>query len=135
MSVHKWDERSHYGLLLALLEAADPRKEMITMLATHMQAQGFQTTFHGINQHIQKLRRDQGSPEKGASKSAPATPTKATPQKRKARASKAKNAKSEAKVDDGEDDELPSTIKCEEPQEPTPKRAKIAKAESEGTES
>ncbi|KID98627.1 hypothetical protein MAJ_05283, partial [Metarhizium majus ARSEF 297] len=101
-NTHKWDEHSHFGLLLAMIEVAKPNKDFLVQVAEHMQAQGFTTTFNGVNQHIQKLRRTQDSPEKNTKNgSVPATPTKATP-KRKTRAPKAKAAK----FDDA-DDQIP----------------------------
>ncbi|GAB0135002.1 hypothetical protein EsDP_00003354 [Epichloe bromicola] len=134
MSSHKWDDRSHVGLLLALLDALKPTKDVISAATEHMKAQGFQTTFHGINQHIQKLRREQGFPEKAAAKNGddtpepatPATPAKATPRKRKTPTKKAKSAANIEQSDD-EGDELPIKHEVEEPL--TPKRAKKAKIE------
>ncbi|KAG6018529.1 hypothetical protein E4U41_003805 [Claviceps citrina] len=130
--IHKWDDRSHIGLLLALLDVSKPSKDVITAAAEHMKEQGFQTTYHGVNQHIQKLRRDQGSPEKAAvangDKSEPVTPRK----RKAASTKKATPAKSAAAADDDHDDDhdegdpLPP-VKKEEPV--TPKRAKKAKVE------
>ncbi|KAG8419150.1 hypothetical protein J3459_011499 [Metarhizium acridum] len=97
---HKWDENSHLGLLRAMIEVARPNKDFLVKVAKHMQSQGFSTTFGGVNQHIQKLRRTQDSPEKTAKTgSVPVTPTKATP-KRKTRAPKTKPAE----FDDADDE-------------------------------
>ncbi|OWT43479.1 hypothetical protein VFPPC_17372 [Pochonia chlamydosporia 170] len=131
-TTHKWDAESHRGLLRAMIEVAKPNKGFITQLATHMQSQGFHTTYSGINQHIQKLRRGQDSPQKAA-KSAASTPTKATPTKRKARAPKtATPAKSPAIVEDSDDDdEIYIKQDYDEDDGPDVKRPKVeAKAEN-----
>ncbi|KAG5922748.1 hypothetical protein E4U42_005350 [Claviceps africana] len=124
----KWDDRSHIGLLLALLDAAKPTKDVIIAAVEHMNKQGFEKTFHGVNQHIQKLRREQGSPEKEKAQASSGDKIEGgTPRKRKAPVKKATPTKTAAHNEpaDDEDDDLP--IKTEE--SATPKRAKKAKVE------
>ncbi|KAG5946053.1 hypothetical protein E4U53_006642 [Claviceps sorghi] len=124
----KWDDRSHVGLLLALLDVSKPSKDVIVAAVEHMNKQGFEKTFHGVNQHIQKLRREQGSPEKEKGQALNGDKTEGgTPRKRKNPVKKAtptKAAAHDAQADD-EGDDLP--VKAEEPT--TPKRAKKAKVE------
>ncbi|TWU78650.1 hypothetical protein ED733_005513 [Metarhizium rileyi] len=123
-TTHKWDEKSHFALLLALLEIAKPSKDVLTQAAEHMKIQGFQTTYHGVNQHIQKLRRTQDSPEKSAKNGAVAsTPTKSTP-KRKARTPKGTPAKSAAAAESYEDDEINFKLESYEEDEHDSKRLK-----------
>ncbi|KAG6004114.1 hypothetical protein E4U21_001385 [Claviceps maximensis] len=126
----KWDDRSHIGLLLALLDVAKPSKDTILAVVEHMNKQGFEKTFHGVNQHIQKLRREQGSPEKDKGPAANGDKPEAatTPRKRKSPVKKAtpnKFVPINAQPDD-EDDDLPP-VKVEEPVTPkrVTKKAKI----------
>ncbi|KAG5979200.1 hypothetical protein E4U55_005446 [Claviceps digitariae] len=126
-SGQKWDDRSHVGLLLALLDAAKPTKDVIVAAVEHMNKQGFEKTFHGVNQHIQKLRREQASPEKDKDKDQAPNgdkPEVKTPRKRKAPVKKKSVAPNDQS--DNEGDELPP-VKAEEPV--TPSSAKRAKTE------
>ncbi|KAG6015781.1 hypothetical protein E4U43_004802 [Claviceps pusilla] len=129
-SGQKWDDRSHVGLLLALLDVAKPSKDVIVAAVEHMNKQGFEKTFHGVNQHIQKLRREQGSsPEKDKGPAANGDkPAVTTPRKRKTPGKKATPTKSAVHNTQPHDegDELPA-VKTEEPV--TPKRAKKLKTE------
>ncbi|KHO02042.1 uncharacterized protein MAM_01043 [Metarhizium album ARSEF 1941] len=45
---HKWDEKSHYALILSLIEVARPNKDFLLRVTEHMQSQGFNTTFSGV---------------------------------------------------------------------------------------
>ncbi|GAO14254.1 hypothetical protein UVI_02001150 [Ustilaginoidea virens] len=103
---HKWDDVSHFALLRAFIEVTKPNKEAIAKITEHMQAHGFQTTCSGVTQHIQKLRRDQTSPQKANNGAGSAgSPTKsATPRKRKA---PSKTSKVAPEYYSDMDDELP----------------------------
>jgi len=47
-SGQKWDDASHVGLLLALLDVAKPSKDVILAVVEHMNKHGFEKTYHGV---------------------------------------------------------------------------------------
>ncbi|KAF1733037.1 hypothetical protein CRV24_006933 [Beauveria bassiana] len=82
-SSRRWDATAHEALLFAMIEEFKPNKESITGIVGHLRAMGHDYTFHGVNQHIQKLRkaRDTSALDGSGDSSKPATPRKATPRK------------------------------------------------------
>ncbi|KAM3558336.1 hypothetical protein MY1884_004034 [Beauveria asiatica] len=82
-SGRRWDAAAHEALLFAMIEELKPNKESITGIVNRLGAMGHDYTFHGVNQHIQKLRkaRDTSALDGSGDSSKPATPRKATPRK------------------------------------------------------
>ncbi|KAM3513704.1 hypothetical protein MY11210_002613 [Beauveria gryllotalpidicola] len=82
-SSRRWDAAAHETLLFAMIEEFRPNKESITAIVNRLRAMGHDYTFHGVNQHIQKLRkaRDTSALDGSGDSSKPATPRKATPRK------------------------------------------------------
>ncbi|KAM3442672.1 hypothetical protein NHJ13734_002240 [Beauveria thailandica] len=82
-SGRRWDAAAHEALLFAMIEEFKPNKESITGIVNRLGAMGHDYTFHGVNQHIQKLRkaRDTSALDGSGDSSKPATPRKATPRK------------------------------------------------------
>ncbi|KAM3483416.1 hypothetical protein MY8738_003244 [Beauveria namnaoensis] len=82
-SSRRWDATAHEALLFAMIEEFKPNKESITGIVGRLRAMGHDYTFHGVNQHIQKLRkaRDTSALDGSGDSSKLATPRKATPRK------------------------------------------------------
>ncbi|KAM3475212.1 hypothetical protein MY5147_003873 [Beauveria neobassiana] len=82
-SSRRWDATAHEALLFAMIEEFKPNKESIMGIVGRLRAMGHDYTFHGVNQHIQKLRkaRDTSALDGSGDSSKPATPRKATPRK------------------------------------------------------
>ncbi|OAA59419.1 hypothetical protein ISF_06354 [Cordyceps fumosorosea ARSEF 2679] len=104
-----WNAASHETLLFAMIEEFRPNKEKITAIVQRMNDMGHAFTFHGVNQHIQKLRkaRDTSALDGSGDNSKPSTPRKATPRKTPVSGHKRK-----AEVD-SDTDELASPVKDE----------------------
>lgn len=133
--VMRWDEKVHQDILLAIFQHVKFTSDQMGPIMSDLTGIGYTFSESALRQHIQKLRREQGSPEKAAAKNGddtpePATPTKATPRKRKTPTTKKAKSAATMERSDDEGDDLPIKNEAEEPL--TPKRAKKAKIEHDG---
>ncbi|CAK7217173.1 hypothetical protein SBRCBS47491_003082 [Sporothrix bragantina] len=123
--MQNWDAPGIYrDILVAFLDELKPSANVVKKIVDDMSQRGYQFTYRGLDQHLQKLRRttttEPGAASASSTPKAPRTPktpkAKATPKS----GTKRKNVKTEAEDGDGDtnaDDICPAAKKMKKEQD------------------
>ncbi|KAL2263271.1 hypothetical protein VTK26DRAFT_7536 [Humicola hyalothermophila] len=110
-----WDHRADHDLLTAIMQELQPTQEQLRGVMNRMHSFGYSCTVKAITQHLQKLRRKEGSGPAAANDSGPGTPK--TPAKKRATPKKDTPAsgskRKPAVIEDDSEDEAKPPVKRE----------------------
>ncbi|KAK0705120.1 hypothetical protein B0H67DRAFT_649487 [Lasiosphaeris hirsuta] len=106
-----WDHKADHDLLTAMTQEFQPSQEQLRSVMARMHSFGYTCTVKAITQHLQKLRRKEGSGPAAKSDGGEGSSTPKSAKKRPAPASGKKTASAKkaaaAKLSDPQDDSEP----------------------------